>query len=173
MDFEKGCEECGTENELLVNTITDNKSVRLCHRCALVNNSIILEDERKKVQDKLIKKQKLPEEPKVIRLNDLWARYQEIKKARESKVQEKQEAQRSMVVLDEEKFIEDLEKKKLQEKQEIVQEIIKENPEEEKQEMVNFNVEAAKKVTLKDMLKNTFKRLKFEKKKQEKSEDEN
>ncbi len=174
MDFEFGCEECGTEKEHLLNTITNNKPTRLCSRCARLNNSIVLEEEKKKIQDKILEK-KQPQESKpyqepVVSLNDLWARYKKTKDAREEK--KRQLAQENEGVLDEKQFVKDLEGQKAKEKQEIHNAVEGDfDVAAEQQEIFDFNVESGKKVTLKDMFKSAFRRLK-RKEKQEDAESE-
>jgi hypothetical protein len=173
MDFEFGCEECGTEKEHLLNTITNNKPTRLCSRCAMLNNSIVLEEERRKIQDKILEKRQPKEsvaykEP-VVSLNDLWARYKTTKDAREEK--KKQFAKEQNTVLDENKFVEDLEKQKLKEKQDIRSALEGDfDVAAEQQEIFEFNVESGKKVTLKDMFKSAFKRLKRKEKQEDMGE---
>ncbi len=163
MDFEFGCEECGTEKEQLLNTVTNSKPMRLCPRCAMLNNSIVLEEEKQKVQAKLFeskqpKESKVYQEP-VVSLNDLWARYKKTKDAREEKRRESEKEKNA--VLDESKFIEDLEKEKLKEKQDIHRAVEGDfEVREDQQEIFDFSIESGKKITLKDMFKNAFKRLK-------------
>lgn len=168
MDFDKGCEECGIENESLVNTITDNRSMRLCSRCAKNNNSLVLEEEMQKQKERiemiqLKKQQKIQgintetEIKKPVSLNDLWDRYKKVKEEKEKKL--KTEVNSS--ILDEKKFVEDLEIKKQQEKQELVDEIDREiMPEKVQEDKVEFNAQANKKINIKELFKKTLKLLK-------------
>lgn len=173
MDFDNGCEECGIENEPLVNTITNNRAMRLCSRCARITDSIILDEEIQKQKEKAymnqLKKQQKgqsieSEIKKPVSLNDLWDRYKKVKEEKEKKL--KIEAGKQ--VLDEKKFIEDLEDKKEQEKKELLEEINKEIlPEKTQEEKEEFSSEAKKRIDIKDFFKKTFKLLK----KKEKTED--
>ncbi len=167
MDFEFGCEECGTENEDLFDTILDNKSMRLCERCARTNNALILNEERSKMREKWNSRsskkpeQTYREEPRVT-LQGLWDRYKQ--KMGERNTLEKQ---RKVAVLEENKFLEDLEKQKKLENKEIIQAVdsdfnLESNVEEEK----SFNEEASKKINIKDFFKQTFKFLKGKDKKE-------
>jgi hypothetical protein len=163
MDFELGCEECGTEKEQLLNTITNNKPTRLCPRCAMLNNSLVLEEEKQKVRDKILEKSQPKERPAyqepVVSLNDLWARYKKTKDLREEKRREI--AREQSGVLDEKQFVKDLEGQKQKEKQDIHNAVEGDfDVGVEQQEIFDFNVESGKKVTLKDMFKSAFKRLK-------------
>ncbi|MCX6742268.1 MAG: hypothetical protein NTX24_03790 [Candidatus Pacearchaeota archaeon] len=173
MDFDNGCEECGIENEPLVNTITNNRSMRLCSRCAIGNNSIVLEEEIQKQKERIrlnqLKKQQKIQDSEVdtkkpVSLNDLWDRYKKVKEEKEKKL--KSEVNSS--ILDEKKFIEDLEIKKQQEKEELIEEINKEIlPEKTQEQKAEFNTEANKKINIKDLFKKTFKLLKKQEKKEE------
>jgi len=169
MDFELGCEECGTENERLFDVIADNKPLRLCERCARANNAIILEEESKKMGERWDSrgKPKQPSEPRpgtTPSMNDLWERAKRIKeereakKAQELKEKEAKEAEK-VAFLEEKEFVEDLEKEKVKEKQEIVQEIEKEimiATNENNEQNAEFNEEASKKIKIKEFLKQTF-----------------
>jgi hypothetical protein len=173
MDFDKGCEECGIENEPLVNTITNNRSMRLCSRCVRVSDSIVLEEEIQKQKERiqlnqLKKQQKIQgseiETKKPVSLNDLWDRYKKVKEEKEKKL--KSEVNSS--ILDEKKFVEDLEIKKQQEKEELIEEINKEIlPEKIQEEKAEFNTEATKKINIKDLFKKTLKLLKKQEKEEE------
>lgn len=183
MDFEKGCEECGIENELLFNTITDNKAMRLCQRCAYSSNSLILEEEIQKQKARLeIKKQEKekkvePIQTKVPSMNDLWARYKIIKAKREQEKKTKEAVAQKIVVLEEKRFIEDLDKEKNLEKKELLEEInkdiIPEQREMQSEEPViadstlDFSMAATKRIKLKNLLKGTLKFLKGKNKKEE------
>ncbi len=171
MDFELGCEECGTEEERLFDTIADNRPLRLCEKCARTNNAIILEEESKKMGERWEArgKPKVPneEKPKTCpSMNDLWERARKVKeereakKAQELKEKEIKEAEK-VAFLEEREFVEDLEKEKVKEKQEIIEEIEKDiTLNENNEQNVEFNEEASKKVKIKEFLKETFNFLK-------------
>jgi hypothetical protein len=161
MDFEYGCEECGTENEELLDTILDNKPLRLCERCARNSGALVLREEREKNREKWNERrnkkpeQTYREEPRVS-LQGLWDRYKQ--KMGERNTLEKQQ---KMVVLEEKKFLEDLEKQKKLENKEIVQAVEADfNPDEKIEEQKEFDKEASKKINLKSFFKQTFKFLK-------------
>jgi hypothetical protein len=172
MDFEKGCEECGIETEQIFNTITDNKPARLCYKCAISNDSIILEEEIRKQKEKMemkrLQKQQAQEqksEPKTPSLNDLWARYKKVKEEREQKMKMESHG----AVLDEKQFVEDLEKKKENEKIELLKGINEDIiPSDKEKDKINFNTEATKKIKIKDFFKRALDLLKEDKKEDKK-----
>ena len=161
MDFELGCEECGTENEDLLDTILDNKPMRLCEKCARTNNALILREEKARNAEKWNERrnkkpeQTYKEEPRVS-LQGLWDRYK--MKMGERNTLEKQ---RKMAILEEKKFLEDLERQKKLENKEIVQAVDSEFGSEERiEEEKSFDAEASKKIDIKGFFKQTFKFLK-------------
>ena len=167
MDFELGCEECGTENERIFDTIHENKPTRLCERCARTNNAIILEEESVKMNERWEArgkpKERMPEAPKQMpTMNDLWERARRVKeekekaKLQEIKEQEMKEAEK-VAFLEEQEFIEDLEKEKAEEKQQIIEEIDKDiSANELIEQNAEFNEGASQKVKIKEFLKQTF-----------------
>lgn len=170
MDFELGCEECGTEEERLFDTITDNRSTKLCERCAKSNNSIILEEESRKMEERWQNRGKPKEKEEKSQpsysMNDLYERARklkeakEMKKAQELKEKEIKEAEK-VAFLEEDKFVKDLEKEKLEEHQEIREEIDKDlTPEKKSEQELEFNEEASKKIKIKEFFKETFNFLK-------------
>ena len=170
MDFEFGCEECGTENEDLFDTILDNKPTRLCERCARASNALILNEERGKIREKWNSRYRKPEqaykEETPVSLSGLWERYNQ--KMGERNTLEKQ---KKMAVLEEKKFLEDLEKQKKLENKEIVQAVDSDfNPEAKIEEEKSFNEEASKKIDIKGFFKQTFKFLKGKDKKEDSDE---
>ena len=168
MDFEFGCEECGTENEDLLDTVLDNKPARLCERCARNSGALILREEKAKNLEKWNERrtkkpeQTYKEEPRVS-LQGLWDRYK-------SKMGERNtlEKQRKIAVLEEKKFLEDLEKQKKFENKEIVQAVEEDfDPDNRVEEQEQFDKEASKKINIKGFFKQTFKFLNKEKKESE------
>lgn len=164
MDFEFGCEECGIENEKLFDTILDNRSIKLCIRCAKSNNALVLEEERNKIQEKLQfrnQKQKETEKTKpAYTMNDLWERYRQ-KKQKDLKTNV--ENLKKIAIFEENKFLEDLEKEKQAEKHLLIEEINKDINNLEQNQNLTFSLELTKKPTLKSLFKKTFDRLKKKK----------
>ncbi|MCS7134670.1 MAG: hypothetical protein NZ889_02320 [Candidatus Pacearchaeota archaeon] len=135
IDFDEGCEECGIVEHLL-DTITDGKAMRLCKRCAIANNSLILPKKKIEVSEKdaatELKEEKKSKE--ILTLNDLYERYKEIK------------ARKMQETLHEEKFHEALERKKLEEMEEIKNAISQDIE-------FDFSIEKTKELKVKDLLK--------------------
>ena len=165
MDFELGCEECGIENESLLDTILENKPTRLCEKCARNSGALILNEEKGKVREKWnYRNAKKPEqtygeEPKVT-LQGLWDRYNQ--KMGERNTLEKN---KKLAVLDEKKFLEDLERQKKLDNQQIVAAIDSEfNSEGKIENEKSFNEEASKRLDIRGFFKQTFKFLKAKEK---------
>jgi hypothetical protein len=161
MDFEYGCEECGTENEDLFDTILDNKSMRLCEKCARVGGALVLREERSKSVEKwnsrgTKKPEQVYKEQPPVTLQGLWDRYKQRMGERNTL-----ENRRKVEILEEKKFLEDLERQKKLENKEIAEAVDSEfNPEEKIEQEKSFNLEASNKIDVKGFFKTAFKFLK-------------
>ncbi len=145
VDFDKGCEECGSE-ERLYNTITEGKAVQLCKRCAKANHSLVFQ-EKDFEEGKLTPKVTLTAKPKEnFTFNDLYNRYREMKK------------KRSQEVSNEKDFVKDIEKKELADLDKIKLAI-------ESPPNINFNSEETRKVKVRDLFSFVFGSKKNEKEK--------
>lgn len=146
INFDIGCEECGIVEELL-DTITEGRAMRLCRRCAIANNSLILEKRR---EEEPKKEKPYKKSPETFTLSDLYEKYKEIKARKQQ-----------MEILDENKFYEDLEKEEKIDMDEIKKAI------NEKEIEFDFTPEKTKKLKVKDLLKIALEKIKGKKENKE------
>ncbi len=154
VNIEEECEECSYK-DVLVDAIVDGVQKRICHRCMIANQAIILKKPheikeqhlpRRSVHEILeemsgIKPKPIEKPSSQITLEDLRQRYEELKEKR----------LKESGVLQQRRDYEDMEEKRRFLQQEKEQQI-QQQKSEAKEKIINFNIEATKHTKIRDLL---------------------
>lgn len=169
LEKEEECEECGYK-DVLVDAIIDGQAKRICNRCVVANNAIVLkkpvdvrieEVPRRSVSEIMaalsgVKPRPLEKPAAIVKLEDLRQRYEEAKERkrllREAQEREKQLAQGQIEVkesvLDEKEFVKSLETTTVQEEKKPEQALKAGSV----GEQLDFSIEATKRTRIRDLL---------------------
>lgn len=173
------CEEC-LAKDFLVDAIIDGRQKRICQRCVIANNAIVLKKplatqqekiDRPSVRDVMFRASGIMPKPlqtsTTAKVEDLRSRYEELKKKREALQREKeflaqkerqstewQDKKEKFEVLDEREFINYMESlpQETKETTEIKAETKTEEAKEKAKEILDFSPEATKRTRIRDLL---------------------